>query len=294
MALTALQRQEIRRKFPSFAYLLDEPELANLFAQAVEKGWGPGEFQSQLMATRWWKTHSETARNWDTVVATDPAEARRQIGARQIEIANEVRRLGMKLTTNQIGFLATVSLREGWDPTIITRRIIEVGREAGLAPSGEIRANAQDLKALAKQYAVAVSQSTLNNWAMEMAQGRMTEEGIRAQFVDMAKRRIDPQGENLTLQRALDSGFTVREVYQGVIETVARELEIDQSGIDLTSGHWGKLLDYEDPNGKMRPMTVTEATKWARGQGSWQQTNTAKEAYTGLADAMTSKWGLRK
>jgi len=294
VALSAEERQRIRADWPAFYYLLDEPGLEAFFEKAIREGWGPGEFQSNLMATPWWRTHSETARNWDTIVATDPAEARRQISQRQIQLADEARRLGLKLAGNQIGFLATVSLREGWDSSIITRKLIEVGRAAGLAPSGEIRANAQSLKALAKQYAVAVSQATLTNWAMEMAQGRMTEEGIRAQFVDMAKRRVDPRGENLQLQRALDSGLTVREAYQGVIETVARELEMDPSGIDLTSGHWGKLLDFEDDKGVQRVMTQTEALRWARSQGAWQETNTSREAYAGLANAMTAKWGLRK
>lgn len=293
MALTAAQRAEIRRKFPSFAYLLNEPELASLFGRAVQEGWGPGEFQSQLMATRWWKTHSETARNWDTVVATDPAEAARQRNIRRSEIANEVRRLGVNVSDFQVALIAEQSLRGGWDNSRITGRIIEYARGRGLQNSGDIRATMQELRALGKQYAVNISNQTLGNWAFAIAGGRLTEDGVRAHMVNIAKQRLDPKAENDVLRDALDSGLTVRDAYANVIETVANELEVDPSRVDLADNYWGKLLDFQAEDGTQRPMNQTEAVGWARNQSAWQTTNSSREAYAGLANAMTTKWGLK-
>jgi hypothetical protein len=294
MALSAEQRARVKKDWPAFYYLLNIPDLERLFERAINEGWGPGEFQSNLMATNWWKSRSKTTRNWDTLVATDPAEAARQRAQRRRDVADEARRLGVKFASWDIALLAEKSLREGWSTAEITHGVVGLGDSKGIAQVGEIRTTAQSLRALGKQYAVAVSASTLTNWAQEIAMGRLTEDNLRARFADMAKQRIDPQGVNLVLRRALDSGLTVRDAYQGVIETVSNELEIDQSQVDLTSGHWGKLLDYEDGKGNQRPMTQTEAVRWARSQGAWQQTQGSRELYAGLSNAMTTKWGLRK
>jgi hypothetical protein len=127
-----------------------------------------------------------------------------------------------------------------------------------------------------------------------MATGRLTEDGIRANIVNIAKDRIDPKGENKVLRAALDQGLTVRDAYAGVIETVAGELEMDPSRVDLTNQTYGELLDFVDQNGIQRPQTQTEAIQWARKRGAWQQTGKAKETYSGLANALTAKMGLRK
>lgn len=293
MALSAAQRQEIRDRFPAFAYLVNEPDVAQVLADSITHGWGPAELQGHLMNTRWWKSHSETARNWDTLMKTDPAEANRQRALRQYEVAQEVRRLGVNVNRWEIGLIADQSLRGGWDNTRITGRIVDYARGHGLQGSGEVRSSMQELRALAKQYAVNISNPTLANWAFAIATGRLTQDGIRANLVNIAKSRIDPGGENKVLRDALDQGLTVRDAYQGVIETVSKELEVDPSRVDLSDNYWGKLLDFTDEKGVQRPMNQTEAIGWARSQSAWQTTNSSHEAYSQLANAMTSKWGLK-
>lgn len=296
MALDAATREKIRTQFPSFAYLLDIPEIANLLAKASTEGWDVTRLQSQLYATRWWKSRSQTSRQWDTLVATDPGEVARQRTQRRQEVYNEARRLGINGSSWDYALIAENSLRQGWVPSQITQAIVRLTKGkpgGGLSAAGEVRGTMDQIRALTKQYAHNVSTSTLQNWAQMIAMGQMTMDGIKAFLVTAAKHRLDPSGENVTLQRGLDMGLSVRDIYANVIETVASELEIDPSGIDLASGHYGKLLDFEDEKGRQRPMTQTEATKWARNQHDWQKTNTAREAYTGLANAMTKNWGLR-
>lgn len=294
MALTADQRKRIKQDWPAFYYLLNEPGLERLFERAITEGWGPGEFQSNLMATPWWKSHSQSMRNWDTLVSTDPREAQIQRNQRIQQVSDEARRLGVKGTAWDYAIIAEKSLRYGWASSQVTHEIARLADTRGLAGSGDIRSSMQTIRALAKNYAVTISNKTLQDWAQAIAVGRLTEDGIRSQIVNIAKSRVDPKGENQVLRNALDSGLTVRDAYAGTIETVAKELEIDPSRIDLTSPYWGKLLDFQDDKGTFRPMNATESVQWARAQSAWQTTNSSKESYAGLANAMTSKWGLRK
>lgn len=297
MALDAATRRKIQTSYPAFAYLLDIPEIAELLGRAATEGWDAGRLQAQLYATRWWKSRSQTQRQWETLYRTDPAEANRQRRQRRSELYAEAGRLGVRVAHNEMILLAEASLQQGWTPSQITQAIMGLTRgegSRGITSTGEIRSTMDELRALAKQYAHNVSTGTLQGWASRIAQGTLTTDGIRSWLVTNAKRRLDPDGTNVTLQRGLDMGLTVRDVYGGVIETVANELEIDASKIDLASGHWGRLLSFTDDKGKQRPMNETEAISWARNQGDWQRTNTAREAYSGLAGAMTQKWGLRR
>jgi hypothetical protein len=141
---------------------------------------------------------------------------------------------------------------------------------------------------------VNLTNQTLANWSFALATGRLTEDGIRANIVNIAKDRIDPRGENEVLRRSLDQGLTVRDVYQGVIQAVSGELEMDPSRVDLSDNFYSQLLDFTDEKGTQRPMTQSEAVRWARSQTAWQQTGKAKESYSQLANAMTAKFGLRK
>lgn len=293
MALTSEQRRRVKSDWPAFYYLLDEPGMERFFEQAITKGWGPGEFQSNLMATPWWKAHSKVTRNWDTLTQTDPREAVRQRNMRRQEVEDEARRLGVKYRPWDIIGIAEASLRSGWTASAITHAISALGDTRGLAAAGDIRSSMQQLRALASQYAVTISNPTLQNWAQAIATGRLTEDGIRANMVNIAKQRIDPKGDNQVLRSALDQGLTVRDAYAGVIQAVSKELEIDDSRVDFTTPYWGKLLDFQAEDGTQRPMNNTEAVQWARSQSAWQGTNSAKESYAGLANAMTTKWGLK-
>lgn len=294
MALSSEQRKRIKADWPAFYYLLDQPGMERFFEQAITKGWGPGEFQSNLMATPWWKSHSKVSRNWDTLVATDPREAVRQRNMRRQEVEDEARRLGVNYKPWDIIGIAEQSLRGGLSSQGITHLVAALGDRRGIAQAGDIRASMQSLRALGKSFAVNISNPTLMNWAQAIATGRLTEDGLRSYVVNLAKQRIDPQNQNKVLRAALDQGLTVRDAYAGVLQSVSHELEIDESRIDLTNPYWGKLLDFEDTKGVQRPMNNTEAVQWARGQDAWQATNSSKEAYSGLANAMTTKWGLKK
>lgn len=293
MALDAATKRRIRTEFPAFAYLLNEPEVAGVLGRAITEGWDPGKLQANLYATRWWRTHSETSRNWSTLVATDPAEAGRQRQEMLTRIDNEARRLGVKYRGGDLIVIMETALKRGYTDAQITQAIAHLGRKRGFNSAGDLRASMNDLRAMGKQYAINLSAPSLQNWAIAMNTGRLTEDGLRAHFQQMALRSLDPQGKNEVLKRGLNMGLTVRDVYSGVIETVASELEVDASRIDLADNYWGKLVRFKDDEGVQRPMNETEAIQWSRSQTAWQQTNGARESYAGLANAMTTKWGLK-
>lgn len=293
MAISAATRKRIREEFPAFAYLLNEPDVAGVLGRAIEEGWDVGKLQSNLYATSWWRRHSETSRNWSTLVATDPAEAGRRRQEMGNRVANEARRLGVKYRSTDLIIIMETALKRGYTDSQITQAIAHLGRKRGFAKAGALRANINDLRALGKQYAINLSAPSLQNFAIAMATGRLDEDGLRAYISGKAVQSLDPQGKNEVLRRGINMGLTVRDVYSGVIETVANELEVDDSRIDLADNYWGKLVRYKDEEGVSRPMNETEAIQWARGQTAWQHTNSSKESYAGLANAITTKWGMK-
>ena len=73
------------KMYPAFwAQYKNIPELVQVLAKVADPNNPMTEAQltNVLWDTTYWKTHSQNARAWDVLAATDPAEAQRNPGAR--------------------------------------------------------------------------------------------------------------------------------------------------------------------------------------------------------------------
>lgn len=289
--MDAATRRKIETSYPAFAWLLDVPEVGDLLGRAAVEGWDITRLQAQLYATSWWKRTSQTQRNWSTLIATDPAEARRQRAQRQSEVDAEVARLGVRLTANEKRFLVEVSLGQGFDQAQITRNILKIGKTRLASSGGEVRRNLQQIDALAKNMAFPVSHTTAGRWAYDIAAGAQTLDGLQAHMTEWAK---DKYAKNTQVVRGLERGLTMWDIVQPTLGRVAEELGMSIDAFDLTKGRGAKLINYQDPKtGELRLMNDTEATGFARSQREWRDTNNGKSLASQLVEGMTKKFGRR-
>lgn len=284
-------RQKVAETYPAFAWLLDIPEVGGLLEQAAAEGWDTTRLQASLYATAWWRGTSQTSRNWQTLVNTDPAEAVRQRSLRHSEVADEIRRLGLKLTYEEELWVTEMSLINGNSRAQITQAIVQISRSHGITDTGTVRQTSQQIRELSKRFAYPVSGATALDWAYNVAAGRMTLEGVEAQMRESAK---DKYGDNINIMRGLDRGMTVWDIMQPVLGRVSEELGISPDGFDLTEGWGAQLVNYRDPKtNQLRLMDDTEATTWARSQERWRNTANGRGLTSQLAGAITEKFGRR-
>lgn len=107
--------EQILRDYPSFAYLLNDPEIGPLLLEAIDpnKGFDAATFQAKIMQTNWWKTSSASQRQWETLIATDPATAEQQKSQFSNTLAESARRAGVNLSGDQLNWLTNWYLPKG-------------------------------------------------------------------------------------------------------------------------------------------------------------------------------------
>lgn len=75
----ASQEQTFAEKYPAFAWAFSDPEVNKILQDGVANGWGPDEVQNAIQQTNWYKSKSNAERSWLQTLATDPADAARQL-----------------------------------------------------------------------------------------------------------------------------------------------------------------------------------------------------------------------
>lgn len=288
--MDAALRQKIITEYPAFAHLVDNEEIANLLTLASAQGWDITKLQANLYGTNWWKHNTESQRQWDTLVATDKQSAQEQRNQKWTAIKLEAGRLGVKLSEQQVIQISEGALRNGWSDDQV-RGLILSKAKAGQFVAGSVRATAQEIRALGKQYALPLASSQVWNWATRIAAGSFDMDGLRSQLVTYSQNRF---AKNAGILRALEKGQTVEDFMAPVIGRVAEELGMNADGFDLTTG-WGKqLVNHKDSEtGEFRIMNDTEAIQWARSQNRWRDTGNARTLATQLSDGITQKMGRR-
>ena len=254
--------RKVRQEYPEFAWLLDEPEVRDLLFDAVrEPGISAIQFRSRLMETKWWNTTSETARIWDTLTNTDPAEAERQQRQTALTIRNQSRAMGADVDFSESMRLAERSLRLGWSPEQTNRALVRrVDFSGRRPPEGAAGGAYIDVDRIATQdYLLRLDDKTLDKLTKQVLRGQIDDQGLKAFMSERALSRYP------SLDRDLKNGLTPGEVLGDVRLEAARLLEVDADAVDLTRRKFRPILDHVDANGNRRPMTVSEASEYVRG-----------------------------
>jgi hypothetical protein len=107
--------ETILRDYPSFAFLLNDPEIGPLLLQAIDPnvGFDFASFQAKIMQTNWWKTSSASQRQWETLLATDPATANQQAEQWKQTLKAEAEQAGISLSDDQVAWMTAFYLPKG-------------------------------------------------------------------------------------------------------------------------------------------------------------------------------------
>jgi hypothetical protein len=285
----------IRTDFPAYANLLGIPEIADLLGRAAAEGWDITKLQANLYASTWWTGQSEAQRNSAILQRTDPGQWQSRFENLYWNINDEVKRLGQVWGHETLIWYATRALNEGWDATMTTRQILaEMRRQGGgeINP-GVIAANHNSINFMARQYGVAIPEAMARQLAYDVAGNANTMEGVKQYFFNQALWNAASQG-NEQLEAGLRNGYTVWDIMAPTLGLVAEELEIPVDTLDLTKGLGQQVYNYRDPEtNKIRIMTQSEATQFARSQEQWRHTNRAEGIVAETTNAISRFMGVK-
>lgn len=290
--------QVITEQYPQFAYMLQDPELRYLLFASLDPstGFDSATFQNHLMQTNWWKTHSASARNWTQQVALDPASAERTMSQKIDTLRNLSMSGGLNLSEAQLRWEASLALQNGWSDQEVKRNLLMVGAQSGQNGlySGEIGGAAQQVRQMAADMALPISEQNVNTYANDLWMGQQTADEIKT---NLAQQAIHAYGmQNPELANALNRGQTVAQFMDPQIQAVASNLEIGTDQINLAQPKWQALMNYSDPNqkGVPRVMTVGEAQQWARSQDEFKNTSGGRQLASDMVLSLAQTFGTRK
>lgn len=269
-------------KYPSMAYLINDPEIGPILEQADREGWPPEKVQSYIEATTWWRTKSDMFRNFLDLEATDPTSLARQVEQRREDIRASSLQLGMSLSFDQLNDLARNSLMFGWSDLELRRHLVyNTGGQIGQLSPVQSR-----VKELANAYFIPINNESVAWWTRALSAGELTEDNYQSYLQGLAKSAYPH------LAREIDSGQTLAQYTQPFTSALANLLEINPSNIDyINNPRWRQILDVADDKGNHRTMTMYEVEQFARNQPEWRYTRNARDNVAQLGDVIAKQMG---
>lgn len=282
--------QFIASNYGFAAAYLNHAEIGPILIQAAREQWTPTKLQGAIMNTTWWKTTSASVRQFQQLAASDPTTAQAQIASRQSILSDAASKLGLSLAPDRLKTIAYHSLAFGWNQNQIDDALAEeVHYSPEAAQKGQIGANSAQVKALAAKYYLTVSDEAAFDYAKQLVTGQIDQGGIEATFISQAK------GKFPTLAKYIDQGTTPSQFFSPYKSILAKEFDMPETAIDLANDpQFQPILSMAGQDGTLRPMSLSETTKWARTQPRWDATKGAKDQAAQFGEMLTSMFGATK
>lgn len=283
----ASTEQQVRTQYPHLAYLLDNPEVRDVLMRATQGAWDQATLQGELFKTAWWQQTSANTRVWDAKMAQDPATAMQEWDQRTVSVLNLSQQLGAPVDNEGAKWLAGRILREGWSDEQLRRFLGRVVRDSGGAAPGQITDQMAQLKALARSYMSTMSDADAQEFAVKIAEGSISREGVETMLRTEAKNRFS------WLAPQIDAGLTPTDLFGSTRNAVAQQLEMDPNQIDLNDPRWSELTSpITDEKGQVRSMNFYEAQRWARQRSEWRFTDNANRTASDMTLNLLKSMGM--
>jgi len=270
--------------------MLDIPDLRGIIEQAVQNGWSTQEIQGAMMQTDWWRTRTESQRQYIELKANNPAELdASNPGSKANQMMNHIWTLAgqagisLNLSVQQLQFFTLAALNNGWDDAQIK------GEFANLVQTQNANAGSigNQMEAISNSYLVAPSLQDTNWWASQIAAGFQTLDTYKAHMQEAAISRYP------WLTTQLQQGQTMATITDPMRQDIASLLEISPTQVDFTGNKfYAHVLDYVPPGETdHRMMTRSEADTYIRGLPQYGTTQQARDSVGQQVSSLLKTWG---
>ena len=274
----------IRENYPQASGFLDIPEIRAKLIEAAQNKWTATKLQAEMQATTWWRTNSAAVRQYWALKGTDPAELGSLINAKHSQLQPLLRQIGFEGDDRAFSEQA---LMYGWTDDEITKVLSEglqrQSTRAGLTEGSTVDLSADGLVKIARnEYFMPVSRTDVERWAVDIFAGTRTEEQFRDYMGKLAEARFPGLAK---------TGVSPGEFLAPIKNIIADTLEISPDAVDLMDRRYQGVLEVTQADGTLRPMTFSEAGKWARSQPEYQRTKAAIDDASRMAQTIAERFG---
>lgn len=264
------------------------PELKKLFGQAVKAGWTSQKFQAALRDTKWFKSHSQSERDYLTLQYGDPATAKLKLQQAVTQARQLAASLGTGVSSKAISAAAYNIVAKGWTSSDAQYYL---GQYVTFKDGGTGGSAGQALDQL-HQFSYSMGIKNSDKWyqdfARNIARGSSTAEDAQAAIRKQAM-SLFPQW-----QKQLEGGQTVADIANPYMQSMSQILEMPAGSINLFDPTIKKALQYKDPKtGQNTAQPIWQFETQLRSDPRWKSTKNAQDSMMQAAHQVLSDFGVK-
>jgi hypothetical protein len=288
----ALSSKELAEQYGYVDALMNSnPELKKLFQQAVSGQWTPDKFQAEVRDTKWWKSHSETERQFLVLKYGDPKTADQKITQAYTRVRQLANQLGLIETSANLKLMNTWAynmVAKGWDESQLRA---EIGKSI-LFTGGRLEGEAGEHFQALRSYAYSMGVTMSGNWYGEKARAIIRGIGTEQDFKD----EIARQAKALYPQfgKQIDAGQTVMDIASPYVQTMQNILEVPAGSISLQDTTLkGALQNKNTQTGESEIMPLWQFENKLRSDPRWNKTQNAQNSMMQVAHQVLADFGVK-
>lgn len=273
----------------SIAFFNSNPELKALLRQATDDGWSTGRFVAALQGTKWFRNSSESFRKYQALRASDPATYKQQLAAGQAHVLNVGLQMGAGVSAKWAGQIADTAMKMGWSDDQLKRYMmtqLSVDKKTGRYTTGQAAAAQREFKAIAEDYGITVSDSTISSYVRGAVLGGHDANTFKSYAQQLAASKY------VALKDRIMAGESVRQIADPYIQTYGKILEVDAENLNLDDPLIQRALQAKDSKGKPTTQTLYDFEDTLRKDARWAKTDAAREQTMTTARGILQSFGL--
>lgn len=270
------------------AFFNQDSELKKLLADAVNGQWSTAKFQAKFMTTKWYRAREASARQWSELLIRDPKEANSKLQDKKAELRDRFSQLGIDINDATLTAFATNMIQFSYNEAAMTDAIAAYVQYTPGQTSGGIAAIEAQVKQMAFEYGVKVSDKQMQDYIQGMVSEKYTEDNLRDFMADMARSKYGG------LKGYLDMGMSVQQVAAPYLTEYARLMEVDPDTVSLDDPLIAQSLQGKvDPKTGLPVMqTVGEMNRAIKKDPRWLKTANAKNDMRDMGIQILQDMGL--
>jgi len=270
------------------AFIQNDPELGNLYSEAVGGNWSQDQFINALHATDWWKTNSATVRQNLSTKATDPATWNQQTQAETSKVQELATKLGVPLSANALQNVTNTALLFGYNDSQLQNMLggylkdVKQGWFGGYAGQVQLA-----IKEYAADQGIPVSDQYVNSNVQSIVAGSNSLNAIRASIATQAAAAFPAYSDQI------NKGTTVGAIAKPYASALSQILEQNPDSVDLYNPLLRGAMQYKDPKtGLPGVKQLYDYERELRQNPKWLGTNNAREGLMAGAQQVLGDMGV--
>lgn len=247
--------ENVRKFYPQFAYLLDNPELFGddviaVIKRAVKDGWTETRFKGSIMSTQYWQNTVQEAKNFDALTPADQ-DTKIQDTLDEINGVMDTSALDEAELTKFARDMARRGIKGEQLKKMTYGMALTAGADTEAAADVLASNDAVKIKRVVQMYGGSISDDTIKQY---LTDGK-TPEQVQMMYREKAK------GLYPHLAPQLDADLTMDDITKDYKSMAASILEKTESEIDFTKPEFMEAIASDDGKGNKRQLSLGEWQK---------------------------------